>query len=37
MLGYVEAPDEASALMAAFLAFGVEPADRKRIMVRPTA
>jgi hypothetical protein len=36
MLGEVEAHDEAEALMVAFLEFSVEPADRKRIVVRPT-
>jgi hypothetical protein len=35
MLGVVEAADEAEALMMAFMEFGVEPADRRRIVVRP--
>jgi hypothetical protein len=36
-LGLVEGADMEEALMAAFIEFGIEPADRRRIMVQATA
>jgi hypothetical protein len=36
-LGEVEATDENEALMMAFMEFGIDPADRRRIVVRPTS
>jgi hypothetical protein len=35
-LGIVQAADMEAALVAAFLEFGVEPADRRRILVQAT-
>jgi hypothetical protein len=36
MLGVIVAADEVEAVSVACEAFAVEPADRRRIMVRPT-